>query len=61
MLHDDIIILTAIAAHSERSTRFTQTAEISYVPKAESTNLLLFAWLRVPFYVVLKEMEGGVS
>ena len=34
---------------------------MSYVPKAESANLLLFAWLRVPFYVVLKEMEGGVS
>ena len=26
MLHDDVIILTAIEAHSKRSTRFTQTA-----------------------------------
>ena len=26
VLHDDVIIPTAIAAHSERSTRFTQTA-----------------------------------
>ena len=27
MLRDDIIILTAVEAHSERSTRFTQAAQ----------------------------------